>query len=266
MLQSITITELTAIWVVRDDHSRRGYYMKYEGNCPHYQLVYKLFGKNRLLFDGQEYEERENSFRFLPKGRVNANYEVYIDEPGECIDICFQTAAPIEADCFIHYFESNARIRGLFVQLERLWRLKHEGYYHRCMALVYEILTEWEKEAPTYRPSREERLLRPAVDYLEEHFLDEIEYSHLSSLCDISDSYFRKLFHLKYKMSPIQFVTCRKIRYACELLSTGQYTVTQVADLMRYDNVYYFSKVFKQVMGIPPIQYAKSLAKNRKNG
>ena len=258
MLRSVTVTEVVTVMLIRDEDTwRGGYYSKYDGNCAHYQLVYKLSGKNRLLFDGAEYVERENTLRFLPKGRVEANYEVYTDEPGECIDICFQTTQPIEADCFVSYFENNTRIRGLFIQLERLWRRKHTGYYHAAMALVYEILAEFEKKTLPYHSSREERLLRPAVEYLEEHFLDDIAYTELAPLCEISDSYFRKLFHRRYGVSPVQFVNRRKIRYVCDLLSTGQYTVTQTAELARYDNVYYLSKVFKQVMGVSPSQFMK---------
>ena len=261
MLESIVITEITTVMLIRNEDERRGYYLKYDGNCAHYQLVYKLSGINRLFFDGCEYDERENSLRFLPKGRIYANYEVYIDEPGECIDICFQTAKPIESSCFVYYFKNNTRIRGLFLQLERLWRMKRKGYYHASMALVYEILTEYEKETHPYRPSREEHLIRPAVEYIEKHFLDKIKYGKLAALCDISDSYFRKLFYRQYGMSPVQFANLRKIQYSCELLSIGQYTVTQVAELVRFDNVYYFSRVFKKTMGISPKQFIKETVK-----
>lgn len=258
MLRSVTVTEVATVMLIRDEDAwRGGYYSKYDGNCAHYQLVYKLSGKNRLFFDGGAYEERENTLRFLPKGRVGANYEVYTDEPGECIDICFQTDRPIEADCFVSYFGSDTRIRSLFIRLERLWRGKHTGYYHAAMALVYEILAELEKKSLPYHSSREEQLIQPAVAYLEEHFLDSIDYAGLAPLCDISSSYFRKLFHRQYGMSPIQFVNQQKIRYGCDLLATGQYNITQAAELARFDNVYYFSKVFKKVLGISPSQYLK---------
>jgi AraC-like DNA-binding protein len=53
----------------------------------------------------------------------------------------------------------------------------------------------------------------------------------------------------------VQYVARLKTDRAKELLSTGLYTVTEIALLCGFKNVYYFSRVFKNAVGISPGKY-----------
>ena len=48
-----------------------------------------------------------------------------------------------------------------------------------------------------------------------------------------------------------------RIKKACELLKLGKYTVTEVALYTGIQDIYYFSKLFKSVVGVSPSKYAK---------
>ena len=50
-------------------------------------------------------------------------------------------------------------------------------------------------------------------------------------------------------MSPVKYVTALRLDHAKELLITGQYSVGEVAELCGFENVYYFSAVFKKTPG-----------------
>ena len=49
-----------------------------------------------------------------------------------------------------------------------------------------------------------------------------------------------------------------------ELLESGKMSVSAIAELAGYENVYYFSNVFKQRVGVPPGQYMRDKIKNHK--
>ena len=64
-------------------------------------------------------------------------------------------------------------------------------------------------------------------------------------------------------MSPNRLVTDMRIGYAKELLVTSRYSVGEIATLSGFENVYYFSSVFKKKTGFSPTGYLASLtAKN----
>jgi YesN/AraC family two-component response regulator len=58
-------------------------------------------------------------------------------------------------------------------------------------------------------------------------------------------------------MSPIDYFIKLKIHYACQLLSQSDMKIKEIADKTGYDDPYYFSRLFKQVMGKSPKEYRK---------
>ena len=96
------------------------------------------------------------------------------------------------------------------------------------------------------------------MSYLGEHFLEPIpDMNTLAALSGISYSYMKKLFVRVYGVSPKQYAIQLKMNYACDLLSTGGYTVSETAELCGFRDVYFFSRQFKNVMGCPPSRFGK---------
>lgn len=56
-------------------------------------------------------------------------------------------------------------------------------------------------------------------------------------------------------MPPVKYLTQLRIEYAKELLITGRYSIGEIAEMCGFENVYYFSTVFKKHTGIPPSKY-----------
>ena len=61
-----------------------------------------------------------------------------------------------------------------------------------------------------------------------------------------------------YNESPIKTLNTQKIKYAKNLLASGQVNVSQAATACGYSNIYYFSKFFKQQTGQTPTEYIKN--------
>ena len=54
-----------------------------------------------------------------------------------------------------------------------------------------------------------------------------------------------------------QYQTDLRIRYSKQMLLDKQYTMEDIAEAVGYNDVKYFSRVFKQVSGISPGEYRK---------
>ena len=83
----------------------------------------------------------------------------------------------------------------------------------------------------------------------------DFDYTALCECTGMSYSYFKELFIAKYGMPPVKYITHLRLEYAKELLITGRYTVSEIASMCGFENVYYFSSVFKKNIGISPKSY-----------
>ncbi len=227
--------------------------MKFQPNLSHNELIFYLSGKSTVYFNGKILKTAENTIRFLPKGE-SKEYVVESEERGECIDVFFDTNLPLSSEAFVIKVTNDNTICNTFKKLFAVWVAKNDGFHHECMSLLYKIFSELNKQ--NYLSNSNYNKIQPAVEYIQKHFLEEkIPIRTLAEKCGISEVYLKKLFIKKFKVPPIKYIIQLKINYACDLLSLGQYSVTQVAELCNFTDVYFFSKQFKSYLGISPSTY-----------
>ena len=96
----------------------------------------------------------------------------------------------------------------------------------------------------------------PGVEYINLHYCEEnISIAHLAELCGISETYFRRIFHNAYMISPVKYINNMKLKRSEELLKSGMYSVSEAAGLSGFQNDSYFSREFKKAFGITPSDY-----------
>lgn len=254
MEQKFIITKISRIIMVGDEEypEKR---TSFSHELKHQELIFSLSGHSTVLFNGEALETHTGSVRFLPAGSVE-QYDVIRHEQGACIDIFFDTDVSLSERAFVLNGFHQEKLEGLFKKAFSLWVAKDEGYYFECIALLYRIFAELFKH--NYVPREHAEKIAPAVELIREKFLtDELRISELCDAAGISESYLKRLFHEKYGVSPKQYMIRLKINHACELLRLGRYTVTQVAELCNFSDVYFFSRQFKEYMGITPTQFIK---------
>lgn len=221
---------------------------------PRNELIFHFSGQSTVLFDRVTLHTRPDSIRFLPKTKA-LRYEVF-HQPGDCILIDFQTDRPISEVAFVTNSPKNKYIGSLFRKLFLCWSSKEEGYYFKCLSLIYDIFAQMTNEQ--YMPVQYKERIEPAVREIDRCFLDrKIEIAQLASMCNMSVSYLKRLFNMIYGVSPKKYIIGLKISYACDLLRAGQSTIQQIAEACHYSDVCFFSRQFKQYIGISPKDFQK---------
>lgn len=130
-----------------------------------------------------------------------------------------------------------------------------EGCDLFCMSAAYEILNEASVAFFKPRPAPPRRMLR-CKEYLDENICDTaLRVSDLAERCGVSEVYFRAEFKKCYGVPPLEYIKKRRIEIARQLLSTGLYNVTQVAERAGFDSVSYFSAEFRRLVGTSPSKY-----------
>ena len=241
------------IMVGKDEYPERK--ISFFHDLKHHELIFHFSGQSTVFFNDLCLETPPNTIRFLPKGEVH-RYDVVRKENGECIDVFFDTDLEISPKAFVINVSQNEKIAALFKKLFSTWVGKNDGYYFESISLLYRIFAELQKN--TASPKQYEHKLAPALDKIHNHFLNEdFSISELASECNMSESYFQRLFKLRYGVPPKKYIIQLKINHSCDLLRLERYTVTQIAELCNFSDIYFFSRQFREYMGITPTQFIK---------
>lgn len=97
-----------------------------------------------------------------------------------------------------------------------------------------------------------------AVDYISAHYTEESNLEKLAGECCLSKAQFFRLFRQATGTAPLEYRNRLRIEKAQQLIDEGDCGMGEIAGLLGFGSVYYFSRVFKSVTGLSPTQYAKS--------
>lgn len=96
-----------------------------------------------------------------------------------------------------------------------------------------------------------------AVSYMENHFTEDISAGQLAELSHYSERHFMRIFRKAYNASPLEYMIDLRINHACMLLKSTRLSIAETAGKCGFDDVNYFSRLFKKRMGITPSGYRK---------
>lgn len=226
-------------------------------NRERWAIAIKTNGKSMYESNGKKYFSDINHMILLPKG---ISYTFQCIEFGECFMIEFE-AELNASNCEITCYKINniLEIITIFNRIEHLWTFKKPAYKIKCMAGLYEILAKlYEFDSVDYQLSSKFDLIKPAVNYLEEHYNDtSLTNEKLSALLGISTVYFRKIFTSIYNVSPMKYIQMIRIEKAKDMLVGDFSSITKIAENTGFSSIYHFSKSFKNLTGYTPSEFAR---------
>ena len=254
MEENFVITEIKRIVMVgKNEYSTP--MISFGHRVPNNELIFHFSGHATVFFDDLVLETKPNTIRFLPQGETK-RYDVLRHERGECIDICFSADRPLSQESFVIDARHNEKLGALFKKIFSTWVSKKEGYYFESLSLLYRIFAEMQKD--TSAPKAHKSKIAPAMELIHNEFLSrDFSLGELASLCNMGESYFQKLFKKTHGISPKKYIIGLKINHACDLLRLERYSVTRVAQMCNFSDIYFFSRQFKEYMGISPTEFVK---------
>ena len=96
------------------------------------------------------------------------------------------------------------------------------------------------------------------VNYLNHNYMNHIQIQQLPAMCALSEAQFYRLFKQATGLTPHQYVNLLKTNMACKLLRSTEMKISEISDLLGFDNVFSFSQAFKRAKKLSPNQYRQN--------
>lgn len=132
-------------------------------------------------------------------------------------------------------------------------------YKISTMDAVLNYITDLRDKLCQYFSEKKKEIRKPIVSqvkrYIKEHVTERLSLNEVAAVFGISPNYLSQLFKKYNDEGYNDYVTNCKINEAKHLLANGDYKVYEVAEMLGFESAFYFSKVFKKVVGIPPTDF-----------
>lgn len=111
------------------------------------------------------------------------------------------------------------------------------------------------------RSHHDEEIIK-VQEWLDQNYQADVVISALAERFKLSVRSLNRRFKLATNASPLQYLQGLRIEHAKELLKRSNLAVSEVADMVGYQDASYFTSLFKKVTAVTPIEY-RSLVRNK---
>ncbi|MGT2845648.1 helix-turn-helix transcriptional regulator [Streptococcus massiliensis] len=107
---------------------------------------------------------------------------------------------------------------------------------------------------------RKEEKIRSLIDYIGEHYQENLTIEHLANYCGYSATHFMNFFKKHLGVSCIEYLIQFRLRKAAELLQHSTISVLEIAQQIGFNNLSNFNRQFKKYYQMTPSQYRKKVS------
>ena len=164
--------------------------------------------------------------------------------------------------CILDHYES-VEISGCLRNILREMEQKSPGHEDVCQAymeiLIIRLMRNTALAVPTEpRIISGNRQCAAVRRYIDMHFKEPLTLEQLAEEAHINKYYLSHAFKREYGVSPINYMITRRIEESKYLLAETDLSMSQIAQLLGFSSLSYFSQVFRRTQSVSPMEYRQS--------
>lgn len=124
------------------------------------------------------------------------------------------------------------------------------------------IIEEHDKKPVTdARQHYHDELLEKILTYIDETIYEPLTVGEICQKFSMSRSSLQILFNENLNQTPKKYINELKLEKSRQLISERRYTISEIALMLGFNSIHYFSRAFTQKYNMAPTEYSKSLFK-----
>lgn len=233
----------------------------------HMELFYIVGGKGQFLIEDQLYPVNANNLVIINPNvthtevSLNAQPLEYIVLGIDGLELVTGETSNGQFNILDHFesVEISSCLRNILREME----LKNTGYEDICQAymeiLIIRLMRSIDLAVPTDpQLGSGNRQCAAVKRYIDLHFKEPLTLEQLSQEAHMNKYYLAHAFKREYGVSPINYMTSRRIEESKYLLAETDLSMSQIAQLLGFSSLSYFSQVFRRTQSITPMEYRQS--------
>ncbi len=212
--------------------------------------------------DGETISAKHGAIIFVPSGK---EYTLTIDsrdrEYGCTYGINFMIFDESHNRVFLQSNEvlANTEIGNIHALFKRMATASDVGLrqYAQLQAYFYQIIVAL-NDAVRKDDLKNYFVIAPGIRYLENDTRLSASIWEIAKMCNVSQSYFCRLFKRYSGMTPQEYVLKVKLEKAKVAIRETSLSVAQIALQCGFEDAAYFCRLFKKKVGVSPKAYRKS--------
>jgi AraC-like DNA-binding protein len=242
------------------------HYRERRNGSDDYILLYSLGGKGYVENRAGRMELQTNQFIIIPPHLFH-RYQADLNHPWTLYWVHFSSdkLKEFNTDFKAERFYTPTELRfnqniidvwiQMFSSLANGYNFSNISYANLCL---YRFLSFFLFPNTKYSLEEENNPLDQSIAFMKTNIGKRLTTEDIAQRFKYSASHYTAIFKQKTGMSPIDYFIRLKIHFACQLLTQTNLKIKEVADRIGYDDPYYFSRLFKQVIGQSPKGYKKT--------
>ena len=233
----------------------------------HVELFYIIGGKGQFLINDQLYPVNTNHLVIINPNVIhtevslNAQPLEYIVLGVDGIELSISGTSNGQF-CILDHFESldmASCLRNILREME----MKQPGYEDVCQAFMEILIIRLMRSTGLSLPSETSvvstnRQCAAVRRYIDLHFKEALTLEQLAEEGHMNKFYLSHAFKREYGVSPINYMISRRIEESKYLLAETDLSMSQIAQLLGFSSLSYFSQVFHRTQSVSPKEYRQS--------
>lgn len=230
------------------------------------QIFLSRSGEGEVIINGEVTKIGENSMFFIPAYCPHEYHAIgeggwYLDWiafSGDQVSVLFDKW---KLNKFTHIPNCDTdRLRRIMTKM--YYTIKSDKLYgnHYASAQLYDLLIEYRKIADNRLSSfytAQSVALAEVLQYIEEHYADQIKLCDLAAIAGVSEQHLCRLFKKNFQLRPMEYLAQVRVQHAKDLLVYSDKTIGEISDEVGFQDGSYFSVVFKRYENMTPGEYRK---------
>ncbi len=230
-------------------------------------LIYCVEGKGEIRLGKVRHVLPADHFFLIPSGMPHAYHSdeqnpwsiYWIHFSGDKAGLFARMACrsvPVERGKDSRISERLNLFSEIFRNLYRGFSNETLEYVNLCLGHLLTSFTHL-SQFREMRKTDENDPVTQSINFMLEHLTKKLKLVEIALETGLSASHYSRLFQNRTGHSPIDYFNQLKIQRSCRLLDITEWRIAEVSHEMGFDDQFYFSRVFRRMMGMSPAKYKK---------